>query len=96
MPTLSASDFANSQTGWTLTNIMPSKSGPALVVMYDQNGVPVWYYTLGTTADARGDVMAKLLPTGVLVGPTNGESPREVDLVGEGASGPAPPRTTRS
>src|SRR6185436_6185210 len=56
LPTLSVNDTsANIQSGWTLTNIMPSKSGPALVVMYDQNGVPVWYYTHGTTADARGD-----------------------------------------
>src|SRR4029079_11693430 len=44
---------------------------------------PVWYTTLGTTADARGDVIAKLVSTGVLIGPTNGESPREVDLSGK-------------
>ena len=74
---------------------MPSKSGPALVVMYDQDGKPVWYYTHGTTADARGDVIAKLLPTGVLMGPTNGESPREVDLSGK-VIWTARPRATRS
>jgi hypothetical protein len=84
LPTLDASDFTNSQTGWTLTNIMPAKSGPANVVMYDQNGVPVWYYIHGTNADSRGDVLTQLLPSNtVIVGPTSNEPPREVDLSGK-------------
>jgi hypothetical protein len=84
LPMLTASDLANSQPGWTITNIMPAKSGPANIVMYDQNGIPVWYYIHGTNADSRGDVIAKLLPNNnVLVGPTSGESPREVDLSGK-------------
>jgi hypothetical protein len=83
VPTLKAAEPAAVQPGWTITNIMPAKSGPALVVMYDQDGQPVWYATHGTTADARGDVIAKLVSTGVLIGPTNGESPREVDLSGK-------------
>jgi hypothetical protein len=83
-PTLTASDFANSQTGWTLMNIMPAKSGPANAVMYDQNGLPVWYFIQGTIADARGDVSTELLPSNtVLVGPTGSEPAREVDLSGK-------------
>jgi hypothetical protein len=83
-PMLTASDFADSQVGWTLTNIMPATSGPAIIVMYDQNGVPVWYYVHGTHADSRGDVDNELLPGNtVLVGPTSGEPAREVDLSGK-------------
>jgi hypothetical protein len=83
-PMLTASDFADSQVGWTLTNIMPASSGPAIIVMYDQNGVPVWYYVHGTHADSRGDVDNQLLPGNtVLVGPTSGEPAREVDLSGK-------------
>jgi hypothetical protein len=84
LPTLSASDFANSQTGWTLTNVMPAQSGPANVVMYDQNGIPVWYYIHGTNADSRGDVLTELLPSNtVIVGPTSNQPPTEVDLSGK-------------
>jgi hypothetical protein len=84
LPMLTANDPANSQSGWTITNIMPAQSGPANIVMYDQSGIPVWYYIHGTSADSRGDVIAKLLPNNnVLVGPTSGQSPREVDLSGK-------------
>ena len=83
-PMLTASDFANSQVGWTLTNIQSSFSAPAMIVMYDQNGLPVWYFIQGTNGDARGDVSSDLLPTNtVLVGPTSGEPAREVDLSGK-------------
>lgn len=83
-PMLTASDFADSQVGWTLTNIMSASSGPAIIVMYDQNGLPVWYYVHGTHADSRGDVDNELLPGNtVLVGPTSGEPAREVDLSGK-------------
>jgi hypothetical protein len=83
LPMLSVSDFANSQVGWTLTNIMPAKSGPANAVMYDQNGVPVWYYIHGTAADSRGDVSTDLIGNTVIVGPTSGEPARDVDLSGK-------------
>jgi Arylsulfotransferase (ASST) len=83
IPMLTASDFADSQTGWTLTNIQGSTSAPALIVMYDQNGVPVWYFVNGTHGDSRGDVDTKLLTNSVLVGPTSGEPAREVDLSGK-------------
>jgi hypothetical protein len=82
-PTLTASDAANTQPGWTLTNIMPATSGPALAVMYDEKGLPVWYYVHGTHADSRGDVDTKLVGNSVLVGPTSGEPAREVDLSGK-------------
>jgi hypothetical protein len=95
-PMLTAMDLANAQVGWTLTNIMPSSSGPALAVMYDMNGLPVWYFVQGTHADARGDVSTELLPTNtVLVGPTSGEPAREVDLSGKVLwTGPANTGTT--
>jgi len=83
VPMLSVSDFANSQVGWTLTNIMPARSGPANAVMYDQNGIPVWYYIHGTAADGRGDVSTDLIGNTVLVGPTSGEPARDVDLSGK-------------
>jgi len=80
--TLSVGQFAQSHVGWTLTNIQP-QSGPARIVMYDQEGVPVWYYVHGSANDSRGDVSADLLDDGVLVGPTSGEPARLVDLSGE-------------
>jgi hypothetical protein len=83
VPTLDVGDFANSQVGWTLTNIMPAKSGPANAVMFDQNGLPVWYYIHGTAADTRGDVSTDLIGNTVMVGPTSGEPAREVDLSGK-------------
>lgn len=84
LPTLTVSDFADSQVGWTLTNIMGTGNTPAIIVMYDQNAVPVWYYVHGTHADSRGDVDNELLPDNtVLVGPTSGEPAREVDLSGK-------------
>jgi hypothetical protein len=81
--TLTVSDFAKSQPGWTLTNIQAALNVPARIVMYDQNGLPVWYFIHGTAGDSRGDVSADLLPSGVLVGPTSGEPARLVDLSGE-------------
>lgn len=80
---LTASDPASMQSGWTLTNIMPAKSGPANIVMYDQSGVPVWYFIHGKTTDSRGDVSADLLPSNTItVGPTSGEPAKEIDLAG--------------
>jgi hypothetical protein len=83
-PMLTANDFADSQTGWTLTNIM-GNNVPALAVMYDENGLAVWYFVHGTHADTRGDVDTSYLAAtkSVLVGPTSGEPGREVDLSGK-------------
>jgi hypothetical protein len=82
-PMLTASDFPSSQVGWTLTNLQ-SSNAPASIVMYDENGVPVWYFINGTTSDSRGDISADLTPEKtVLVGPAPGEPVREVDLSGK-------------
>jgi Arylsulfotransferase (ASST) len=88
--TLTANDTTASQQGWTLTNIMPAGSGrafqgtvPGIMVMYDQQGIPVWYFINGTTADQRGDVSTRILPNNdILLGPSSGEPAKEVDLAG--------------
>jgi len=82
-PTLSVGQLAESHAGWTLTNIQPGTSGPARIVMYDHEGVPVWYFVHGSANDSRGDVSSQLFPDGVLVGPTSGVPARLVDLSGE-------------
>jgi Arylsulfotransferase (ASST) len=57
---------------------------PAIIVMYDAAGDPVWYHMHGKNADSRGDVSADLLENNhVLIGPTSGEPPREVDPEGK-------------
>ncbi|HEY3493065.1 MAG TPA: aryl-sulfate sulfotransferase [Polyangiaceae bacterium] len=81
--TLTKNDTAKTQPGWILTNIQASSfSAPATAVMLDQGGEVVWYYVHGTSGDMRGDVSTELFSDGVLVGPTNGEEPRLVDLSG--------------
>jgi hypothetical protein len=83
-PMLTQSDFASSQVGWTLTNIQSGFQNPASIVMYDENGLPVWYFVNGTSGDSRGDISADLTPQKtVLVGPAPGEPAREVDLSGK-------------
>lgn len=78
-----------SQDGWTLMNIQvgsgtfASSNEPATAVMYDHDGLPVWYHTHGTTNDIGGGVSTELLDSDtILIGPTNKEPPREVDLAG--------------
>ena len=92
--TISANDTASVQPGWTLMNIVKSRSttgpiadDPAAAVIYDATGQPVWYYIDGTTADFGGAISTYLTDKGVLVGPVlssngAGESPREVDFAG--------------
>ena len=55
---LTVDDFDASQVGWTLTNISHGSrpQPPAAIVMYDQYGIPVWYFVNGDTPDTRGDV----------------------------------------
>ena len=85
LPKLQLDELPVEQKGWLLTNIQPaSLSSPAIAVMYDEQGVPVWYFVQGTHGDTRGDVATELLPSNtVLVGPTSGEPGREVDLSGK-------------
>ena len=84
---------AQSQPGWTLMNIQVGNGSlafsnyPARVVMYDQDGLPVWYYIDGTHNDIGGALSTELLESNtMLIGPTgvppNDEPPREVDLAG--------------
>lgn len=102
---LTADQPAASQSGWTLTNIMPGGagggfggSGPAIAVIYDEAGEIVWYYINGTSADNRGDISVDYLENGnVLIGPAPGENPREVDLAGNIVwEGPSPSGTPMS
>ncbi len=76
-----------SQAGWTLTNIEHrdalGNNYPAAIVMYDDQGYPVWYHVNGSTPDTRGDVSADYLDNGnILIGAEVQESPREIDLAG--------------
>ena len=89
VPTLSVNE-PGSQAGWTLTNHMVGTGSgsfgsisPPVMVMYDELGVPVWYYINGDTNDSRGDISVDLTPENtILVGPAVGEAPREIDLGG--------------
>ena len=89
------------QEGWTLTNIQIGggkdgglSSDPAMIVMYNPEGIPVWYFVHGDTPDKMGDVSATLLPNRhVLVGATTDEPAREITLAGEVVwEGPRQPR----
>ncbi len=87
-------DSTKVQPGWTLMNVIKSSStfapisnDPAMAVMYDSAGQPVWYHINGTTADFGGATSTYLTDKGVLIGPVmssngTGESPREVDFAG--------------
>lgn len=102
LATLDTNDTASSQLGWTLTNIMPAGASPGyqgtvpgIMVMYDQAGIPVWYYVNGNTPDMRGDVSLLILPNGnILLGPSSGEPAKEVTMAGNVVwKGPPQPTT---
>jgi hypothetical protein len=81
--------------GWTLTNYYLGGSSPAVIVIVDEEGVPIWYFVHGTTSDQFGMTSTAWLPNGrVLVGNASAEPAREVDLEGnvhwEGPSGGSP------
>jgi len=93
--TVAINDATKSQAGWTLMNVqkgdgnsIPTSNFPAMAVMYDSEGQPVWYYIDGTTNDLGGAVSVDLTDKGVLIGPVmnssgaTGEPPREVDFAG--------------
>jgi hypothetical protein len=89
VPELTVNEPA-SLLGWTLTNVQvdPGPSGgaakvPAVLLMVDEFGVPVWYHINGDTPDIRGDISAELLDNGnLLIGPAPEEPPSEIDLAG--------------
>ena len=57
----------SSQAGWTLmnkagrSNTPDGSDYPATDVMYDQDGLPVWYFINGTSDDLSGGVATELL-----------------------------------
>ena len=94
-------ELDSADTGWTLTNAQvgagPQGFGgrtPAVIVIYDEEGIPVWYYIDGDSADTRGDLSTELLDNlNVLIGAGASEPPREVDLAGNVVwEGPEQPR----
>ena len=102
--TITVNDTTQTQAGWTLVNIMPASMGatgpsglngsaPGIMVMYDQTGLPVWYFVNGTTADVRGDVSLRVKSNNnIVLGPSSGEPPKEIDLGGNVIwEGPAQP-----
>jgi hypothetical protein len=89
IPTLTADDFEHSQVGWTLLNLEVGTASPARIVMFDQEGLPVWYFIDGTHNDDRGDVANELRDGQILVGPKAANEPARVvslsgDIVWEG------------
>jgi arylsulfate sulfotransferase len=76
------------QPGWTLTNYQVGGSSststePGIIVIVDEQGIPVWYYVHGTSADQFGMTSTDWLPNGhVLVGNASAEPAVEVDLEG--------------
>jgi hypothetical protein len=84
---------ALSQPGWTLMNVQVGNGSfafsdyPGRVVMYDHDGLPVWYYIHGPYNDRGGALSTEFLDSNtILIGPTgvapNDVPPREVDLAG--------------
>ena len=68
---------------------------PAIIVMVDADGLPVWYFVHGKSADQFGMTSVEWLPNGhVLIGNASAEPAREVDLeanvVWEGPTGGTP------
>jgi hypothetical protein len=107
--TITVNDTSAVEAGWTLVNIMPASANsggfngfngtvPGIVAMYDQTGVPVWYFVNGTTADARGDVSLRVLANhDLILGPSSGEPAKEIDLSGKVVwMGPAQPPANAS
>jgi len=98
--TLVADEPAKMQPGWTLTNYHVGGSSnlstsPAIIVIVDEEGLPVWYFVHGDSADQFGMTSTDWLPNGhILIGNASAEPPREVDLeaniVWEGPTGGSP------
>jgi hypothetical protein len=102
--TQTAADTSGAQSGWTLINVMPAGghgfvgTEPGIMVMYDMQGQPVWYFVNGSTPDARGDVSLRVLANhNLILGPSSGEPAKELDLAGQVVwQGPPPAPTTAS
>lgn len=71
------------QPGWTLTNFWDGGNSPAVALILDEQGVPVWFYVHGTGNDQYGMTSTDWLPdTHILIGNASSEPAREVDLEG--------------
>jgi hypothetical protein len=81
---LVANSVEKMQPGWTLTNyFVGSGNQPGIVLILDEEGLPVWYYVHGTTQDQFGMTSTEWLPNGhVLVGNASAEPAVELDLEG--------------
>jgi hypothetical protein len=83
------------QPGWTLTNAFLGGTVPAIIVMVDADGLPVWYFVHGKSADQFGMTSVEWLSNGhVLIGNASAEPAREIDLeanvLWEGPTGGSP------
>jgi len=98
--TLVANEPEKMQPGWTLMNYQVGGSSsfstsPCIVLIVDEEGIPVWYFVHGDSADQFGMTSTDWLPNGnILIGNASAEPPREVDLeaniVWEGPTGGSP------
>jgi len=97
--TLVTNTRAKVQPGWTLTNIfVGSGTAPGIMVIVDADGIPVWYFVNGKTADQFGATSTTWLPNGrIVIGTASAEPAREVDLeaniLWEGPTGGSPSST---
>lgn len=101
--TLLVNTTAKVQSGWTLTNIYNGGSSPAIIVIVDQTGLPVWYFVDGKTNDQYGMTSTNFLANDflpashVLIGNASAEPAREVNLeaniLWEGPTGGTPALT---
>ena len=81
--TVDVHDPARAQQGWTITNLSLDFETPTYAVMFDMQGLPVWYHYHGDAG--RSDVVPKLVDGDhVLIGPgvPTGSHPIVVDLAG--------------
>ncbi|HWP04753.1 MAG TPA: aryl-sulfate sulfotransferase [Polyangiaceae bacterium] len=97
--TLVANEVEKMQPGWTLTNyFVGSGNQPGIMLILDEEAIPVWYYVHGTGGDQFGMTSTVFLPNGnVLVGNAAPEPAEEVTLEGEivwsGPTGGSPSAT---
>ena len=92
---------AKVQPGWTLTNIYNGGSSPAIIVIVDETGLPVWYFVHGKTNDQFGMTSTNFLPNSTSCPPatcssaTPARSPRGRSISRPTSCGRAPPVAPR-
>lgn len=91
--TLTTKSAIKMQRGWTLMNTGGAQPA-GVMVMYDDDGLPVWYFVDGP-GNSRGAIDVEFLGNSVLMNAGSGAPAREVDLSGTILwEGPANPMTT--